>query len=180
METSMVVDSTTLHLSLTEVNFLCEINLPSDRVTNVDLAWALLDVDKVRTQMRNDPAIEGRTLSLPIYTGPLDQVPEQNGYYGFAAPNRVELHGTGYMYSEASFEIGMVYRGCRTEDGLYEFELARTHQGQDFYSGASGAPIANEEGTIVSLLLSGDPARNVMWGVPLARYSQVLNIDAAL
>ena len=80
------------------------------------------------------------------------------------------------LVAEGSFEIGMRYRSTRSKDDVYEFELDRPHQGHEYYYGASGSPIADETGQIVSLLLGGDPQENLLFGVPLARFNSVLGL----
>jgi hypothetical protein len=67
----------------------------------------------------------------------------------------------------------MTFEGTR-RSGAYEFRLARKHQGHKYYKGASGAPIADEEGRIVALVLRGDPVRNLIIGAPIARYEGLL------
>jgi hypothetical protein len=176
METSTVVRGRTLNLQLPNVQRLCSIDLTSDKNSDIDLAWAPLDCEESKEQMRRDATMRGRDITLPIYTGPLELISKRSEAYGFAAQNRVELHGAHYLYSRPSFEVGMAFKRCRGENGLYQFALARPHQGHDYYSGASGAPIANEEGKIVSLIISGDAAgRARLWGIPLARYAPLLN-----
>lgn len=176
METSTVVDGKTLHLHLPHVQRLCSIDVATGENSDIDLAWAPLDCEEIRQQMRQDPAMVGRRVNLPIYTGPLDLIPRRGEAYGFAAHNRVELHGDNILYSEPSFEVGMSFKGLQAETGLYEFELARPHQGHGYYSGASGAPIADAKMRIISLLVSGDAESSRLWGIPLARYASLLNL----
>ena len=56
--------------------------------------------------------------------------------------------------------------------GLYRFALARKHQGDAFYKGCSGSPIAAPDGTIVALVQGGAEMANEIYGVPLARYAK--------
>lgn len=70
----------------------------------------------------------------------------------------------------------MCYVGSRTQGGLYEFRLARPHQGRKYYKGSSGAPIADEEGLIVALVVGGEPDKDLIYGVPLARYHSVFDL----
>lgn len=179
METSTVVDGKTLHLHLPDVQRLCSVEVRSGKDSDIDLAWAPLDCEAVKEQMRRDAAMRDRAVKLPVYIGPLDLIPERSEAYGFAAHNRVEMHGARHLYSQPSFEVGMAFKGYHAESGLYEFELSRLHQGHDYYSGASGAPIANAEGKIVSLLVSGDQDGGPrLWGVPLARFVPLLNLGS--
>jgi hypothetical protein len=177
LETATVVGGRTLNLHLPNVQRLCSIELRSGEESDIDLAWAPLDCEEIKEQMRRDAEMQGRAINLPIYTGPLDLIPDAREDYGFVAQNRVELHPAHRLYSQPSYEVGMAFRGYRETDGLYEFALAGPHKGHAYYSGASGAPIANREGKIVSLLLSGHPTGGaILWGVPLARYAPLLNL----
>lgn len=115
-----------------------------------------------------------------MYRGSMRATPDRDHEYGYASWNRTEFHaGMGWLVAEPSFEVGMQFRGARPGSGLYEFELAQPHKGHPYYEGASGAPIADETGQIVSLLLAGEPDQNLLLGVPLAQYAPVLGIGRA-
>lgn len=69
----------------------------------------------------------------------------------------------------------MTFSGSNSE-GLYVFKLARLHQGHPYYQGASGAPIAGPDGTIVSMVLQGCEKTNEIYGLPLAQYTRLLQL----
>ena len=75
----------------------------------------------------------------------------------------------------ASYETCMAYTGSNP-DGRYVFKLARAHQGHEYYRGASGAPIVSPEGVIVSMVLGGCEKKNEIYGLPLAKYTPLLNL----
>lgn len=58
--------------------------------------------------------------------------------------------------------------------GRLRFNLADGHKGHDYYRGASGAPIANDEGIIVAVLVGGDTSTNELLGAPLHRYANLI------
>lgn len=177
LETNIVVANMTLHLPLRDIQMLSQINLDKGTAQNIDLAWAQIHRADCMAALDSFPKTQEQRIELPLYCGPLDEEPKRNSFYGFAAWNKVELHQeVSTLVSEASYEIGMCYRGTCNGDILYEFELARDHQGYDYYQGTSGAPIADEEGRIIALVSGGDPAENLIFGVPLARYHSVLDL----
>lgn len=141
----------------------------------VDFAWCELDWKALETQFKADSRTKGKTLSLPIYRGPLNTRPTRRKRdYGFAAFNRVAPDESQFpkrvMKREASYELGMKYSGQPESNGWYRFELAREHQGDAYYEGASGAPIFDLSGRIVALVLDGHDG--YIWGLPLAEYEQ--------
>lgn len=177
LETNIVVAGKTLHLPLRDVQLLTQINIGRGTVQKIDLAWALISRVDCEAALDSLPKTQEQRIEFPLYCGPLDERPKRRSLYGFAAWNQVELHqDVSWLVSEASYEIGMTYRGTCNDDSLYVFELARSHRGQDYYQGASGAPIADEEGRIIALVSGGDPIDNLIFGVPLARYYSIFDL----
>jgi hypothetical protein len=70
-------------------------------------------------------------------------------------------------------ELNMRYVGIDPKNELYRFEPVN-FRGHDFYEGASGAPIADPTGLIVSMLVGGDKDGRFLWGVPLATHATKL------
>jgi hypothetical protein len=168
IETSVVGAGKSLHLRLMDVqrpSSVCK-----TRVRVPDFAWATVRPDAARQML--DQATAAR-LELDCYRGPIEP-PNPDVGYGFAAWNRVEFHEPlSTLVREASYELAMKY--VRTlSSGAYEFQLSGKHRGDDYYRGASGAPIADEEGRIVALVLRGSSARNTIVGAPLAKYASIL------
>ncbi|MBL8679807.1 MAG: hypothetical protein JNK05_11610 [Myxococcales bacterium] len=146
---------------------------------NIDLAWVDVDVEKLRDELKNEPRLKGLSWDLPTYVGPLDGVPSKSAGYGFAAWNRVEIHkhdDDAVLVREHSFEFDMAYEGDELDSQHYRFKLARKHQGHRYYRGSSGAPIADGTGQYVSLVVGGDEATNIIWGLPLVRYREVMGL----
>lgn len=176
LETNVSDSHTTLHVAVRDVQLIAGVNFNTGHVHRIDVAWARIAQSDVCAGLAANPKLSGRRVELPIYRGPLDSLPNRESYYGFAAWNRVEFHeDVSTLVSEPSFEIGLCFLGENSQ-GLYEFELARPHQGREYYEGASGAPIADEEGRIVGLLLCGDIDRNVLFAAPLACYAPYLAV----
>jgi hypothetical protein len=70
----------------------------------------------------------------------------------------------------------MQYDQLASSDLMYYFQLARKHQGNEYYCGSSGAPIADSEGKIVAVVLGGSEKTNTIYGFPLARIASLLEL----
>lgn len=151
------------------------------KADRIDFAWTEMSLGEIRETMRADPKLKGKTLELPYYRGPLDRAPTKGEAYGFAAWNRVYLGGFSQIVLERdfSYELGMEFKGVDKASGLIKFKLARKHQGQKYYKGASGAPIADPEGAIVSMVLGGDKRDNIIYGLRLARFQAEVGLPPA-
>jgi hypothetical protein len=78
-----------------------------------------------------------------------------------------------------AFELYMKFDGTPQDGefaGFDRFLLARDHQGHDYYHGASGAPIADEQSWIVSLGAGGDCTAGVIFGCPLQVFSRCVDL----
>jgi hypothetical protein len=148
---------------------------PKSKSDSLDLAWADLNPELLKDQLMAAPRLPSTAVELPLYTGPLDREPDPQVPYGYAAWNRVSFDPTdNTLIRENSCELNMCYVDTDADTGLYKFELARKHQGHGYYRGASGAPIAEPEGVIVSMLVCGDEDDDFLYGVPLKTHARVL------
>lgn len=122
-----------------------------------DAATAIINHDDLRA-LAIDAAERARTIVLPLYRGPVDRTPTPSVAYAFSAANRDELdRNIDVMFREIASEFALELVADRASN-MFEFSLARAHQGHDYYRGASGAPIVDEEGGIVALVASGEEA----------------------
>jgi hypothetical protein len=174
LETGVVSAGRSLHLSLRDVQ-RPDRRRKSQRYLPKDFAWAKILRADARAGLAAAP--KGTKLELICYRGPLNVLPNKRSLYGFASWNRVEFHQPiATLLREASFELGMTYERTLS-DGTYEFGLARSHQGTKYYAGASGAPIADERGHIVALVLDGNASRNTIIGAPIPSYVPILPLS---
>lgn len=153
---------------------------PSDeaKISDIDFGWCDIDVAKLEKEFQKDARLKGCKLEFQFYQGPLDASPVPNDEpYTFAAWNRATIipAGTTFLERSPAYETCMTFSGVNS-DGLYVFNLARPHQGHSYYRGASGAPIAAPDGTIVSIVLGGNETKNEIHGLPLAKYSPLLQL----
>ena len=95
-----------------------------------------------------------------------------NEAYGFAVINNYEftrdINGL-ILPTYCCVEVGMEL--VEQTERLNIFKLARPHQGDEYYQGASGAPIADPEGQITSILIGRVP------GTELLKASRLDNVD---
>jgi hypothetical protein len=174
-ETNVAVAGETLSFRLPGLQQLVHIDRDLGKAEMIDVAWARIDPNRVQAVLAKIKPRRRRVVTFHTYRGPLDKEPDPESAYGYAAWNLGWLDANLRKYiAEPSFEIGMKYVG-RTESGLLKFQLARPHQGDAYYQGASGSAIADEEGTVVSILLAGDKEQNLLYGLDLKRYAQLLD-----
>lgn len=139
----------------------------------VDAALCELDMDGLRRQATGDPLLKGKEFRIKYYRGPIDESPSPDEAYGFAAWNDCTyMKDLSILERQATFEVGMTFTGMNSSTGLFSFKLAGKHKGHKVYKGASGAPIADPEGKIVSIVLEGDEAQDMIMGLPLSTFIQ--------
>jgi hypothetical protein len=174
LECTVHVSGKTVTLPIPAPQRLLDIDLATGETRRLDVAWSWLDLEGYRRTLRELGLRQKAQFTL--YRGPIDGEPVADSPYGFASYSRVRLDANLSQLDVApAFEIEMEYRGM-DEHGLHEFALARPHQGDDYYCGASGAPIADETGRIVSILVSGLQAENVLFGFPLSRIAPLIDL----
>lgn len=174
IETVPVSETKTLMLTVRNVHSLAKTETEM-RTHEFDIAWADLYPEQLREQIESAPKKPQKPIEITLYEGPLDEAPKDDIPYGFAAWNGFEGHkDINKAMREARFELNLRYRGIEQSNGLYIFEPARQFQGKEYYEGASGSPIADPEGKIVSMLVGGDGIAGYLWGVPIAKYATVL------
>ncbi len=137
-----------------------------------DLAFADFDPAQVWQALAHRPDFKG--LDLVGYAGALGH-PAPGGSYAFAAFSKVAYAPSlGLMDRESVIEAGMSFDGIEPRTGLHRFIVRGEHRGEE-YGGASGAPIVNEAGVVVSIVKGGDPDKKVIWGFPLTDFIAALD-----
>jgi len=143
--------------------------------TDRDIAWADVDFQTLQRDLEKKGIADCVSFDVKFYLGRLDAVPTGEGSYSFCSMSRVEAHPEGrFIVREPAVEDRMRYIGVDQASGLYAFQLAEGHAGHAYYKGSSGSPIVAADGTVVSLVVSGDDARGIVYGVPLAKYAKTL------
>ena len=93
--------------------------------------------------------------------------------YGLAGTTKFFItHEGKYLGGDVQVETGLTFLERRDE--LLVFTLGKTHPGHVEYEGTSGGPIADSEGTLVGLVISGDEKRSEICGIAFAAIRSAL------
>ena len=149
---------------------------------SLDIAWWDINYEPAIRSMETDSALEGLSISLPLLPAKVAR-PATGTWFAFAAYNRGESYPPiprlgrirGFERKPA-YEIAMEFGGVVVKNGMYRFNLARKHQGDAYYFGASGAPIFDDAGNLVSMVVSGCEKEDCVYGFPLADYAAQLDL----
>jgi hypothetical protein len=150
-----------------------------EKARDIDFAWVNYNLPKLRAKLEeNLNGIKVPPFSA-IRTAPT-RMPEIDRPYGLAAsiakvydPRSWELHSRNANEAAMAFE-GMQDTGNFA--GCYRFKLARPHQGDAYYRGSSGAPVADEDGHPVALVAGGDPGDSIIFATPLQPFVRYLDL----
>ena len=148
------------------------------KVTDIDIGWCPSSTSSGSSRnFKKMPGSRTTNSSSLSTRDPSTRLSPQRRPYTFAAWNRALIIPAGVTFVErsASYETCMTYTRSNP-DGLYVFKLARAHQGHEYYRGASGAPIVSPDGVLVSMVLGGDEKANEIYGLPLAKYTPLLQL----
>lgn len=105
-------------------------------------------------------------------TSDLRETPIVGRSYGFAGQVTSPESGGFWIEGETQMEQRMVFD--RADETRYVFRLTHEHPGDSFYKGCSGEPICDADGTLVSVVLGGDPPTREIYGAPLAWYRSTI------
>jgi hypothetical protein len=101
--------------------------------------------------------------------------PEREMRYGFAGDVTPRMHGP-FLTSSRPVFAGLTFCG-QIEEGVYGFQLPAEHPGHTGIKGCSGAPILDERGRTISLVLKGDEADDMVLGIDLRPYRAALDVE---
>lgn len=150
-----------------------------EQAQDIDFAWVNYDLAALRTKLQRNPH-EVVVPPLPAIRTPPTRIPDVNRPYGFAASiAKAYDHRTRELHTRNAFEAGMEFEGIQlagTFAGCYRFKLARQHQGDAYYRGSSGAPVADDEGHPIALVAGGAATENVIFGTPLQPFLRYIDL----
>ncbi len=160
-------------------NYLAEVRLSDESIKHIDFCYAEVPKDIVAYYQHIN--ITGKTLSkVPrhIFSTRLELTPTREQIYAFSGqifPEKVENHT---LCTEVHVYPGMKYIG---DDGEFHlFKLPVEHPGNEFFQGCSGAPIVDMDKNVVALVCSGDVDRNIIYGISVARYKSLFDVNLKL
>lgn len=167
-----------VHAPLNGLTHWWKANLDNDNPPEqLDIAWAQIDWDAFTSQLISEGWDPKEPVPIFPYVGPVEP-PKKNVPYGFHAQSAVQMDANlGLIFPVHATETNLRYSHFDPKRNAYVFDLGKTHPGHAYYEGASGCPIADEHGQIVSILLGGDTSRNILWGAKLTDYDHMWDVD---
>ena len=138
---------------------------------DIDFAFSVLPAHLYREEIEKFSGID-----LSCYTHDFIKAKKGDEGYGFAVINNYEFikDGNGfvlptYCCHELFLEL------VEQDEHINYFKLAREFQGHEYYEGASGSPIADQEGAITSILIGGDEKTGLLRAFRLDNIELSLN-----
>lgn len=186
LETDVIIEDSkeVLTIPLFEVFKLEEIKISNDKESEcdkpIDFAFVILPISALKQEVEKHYNLKGKKIELPAYSGPLHEAPiENNEAYGYSSWSKVlMLEGPwNVLERTATSEFGLQYIGLE-DNNRYQFLPFNGHQGHGYYYGASGSPIVDPSGKIVSLLLGGEEKKGILYGLRIPKF--LAAIDVAL
>jgi hypothetical protein len=114
--------------------------------------------------------------SLPkrIIPTTLDGRPDPKSTYGFWG-GEYDAFEPGKFYLIQHLEENL--RWTDEDEDMLFFERSEPYRSYADYKGCSGAPITDEKGNLVAVLVGGDEDNSGFWGLSVAKYRSVLAVE---
>jgi hypothetical protein len=147
---------------------------------DLEFGFARLDIEMLQKEAQKNERLRDKNIEFFAYRGPMfDEPVLGKATYSYASGKGTtwEDESRKVLLREETGECGMTYEGRSQQGDLYCFLLPLAHKGHHYYCGASGSPIADEDGKVVSLLLKGNPEANMLYGLPLKDYIRLLDLE---
>jgi hypothetical protein len=145
-------------------------------VRSADFAWAPFEPNVIAEKLKS---FDGPKQPIPFeyYRGPLDKLltPGEICVLATRSRGKIEKLRLTYLHRDVCAQDLVLH--STNEKGHHVFKPVGGHQGHEFYRGASGAPIANGEGVIVSMLIGGDDLGDEIYGQPLPLIAHLAGFD---
>jgi len=125
---------------------------------NIDYAYSVLPVEVIKRDIPNDANVEYLFYRYKFIKA------KKNEAYGFAVVNNyLEFIKSGddlLLPTYCCYEVGLEL--VKQDEHINYFRPSRPIRDDDYYRGASGSPIADREGAITSILISGTEPREFL------------------
>ena len=139
----------------------------------IDFAYSRLPIEVIKRDLPPDVCIENLAYKHSFGS------PSSGEAYGFAVWNNYEMvdSGDGLLLPQyCCYEVGMELAGEDTWQ--YFFKTQKDLKEDEYYEGASGAPISDPEGRICSILLGSTEDKKYLRGHKLGEVGRRLNEGA--
>jgi hypothetical protein len=164
--------------SLGTMNFLVKGTLGGTSLEDVDFSYVEVPGDlqpwrqKVlsATDARDDAPVTVHEFNF----GAKLSADRRYGFCGAVLPS-LEKHTAGtFLFADLKVYEGLSY--LQSEGDYHVFKLPMAHPGHEYFKGASGAPVIDDEGHVIALVCSGRRDTDEIWAISVARYRTVLDI----
>jgi len=153
-----------------------ELDFDRSVVPAADFAWAPFEPKAIGEKLKSFK-VPKQPFTFEFYHGPLDRTIAPGEPCVLAAHSRGTIEALRLTYLRRDACIQDLEFQSTNEKGHHVFKPAGGHQGHDFYRGASGAPISNSDGVIVSMLVGGSDSGDEIWGQPLSLIAHLAGFD---
>jgi len=159
-----------IHYQLGQMSFLAAMRLEGDGVAaaeEVEFAYKVLPepIAPMHDRIRRH-RVHATTPKLFLAQAPAQPSPAaEYGFYGITYP---DLGDGNILRCRPKLQDGLCFTG--EDQGLLCFRTPAPYRDFEEFQGCSGAPILDQDGNLVSLVVEGDPGRTMIKGVNLRRY----------
>lgn len=159
--------------SVGEMNFIQVGRLKNSKLRDVDFSYKRLTVPMSPVHQEFDDQLKV-SLELPktVLNSELSAIPNGEHTYGFFGLTQQRLDGA-LLHQVPKLEVGMRY--VNSAGDYHEFELLNPYRKIAEYQGCSGAPILDEAGTLVALVVEGNKRKTRILGLNLSAYAAVID-----
>jgi hypothetical protein len=134
-----------------------------------DLAYKTIPEDIIPLHQDDGTGVISQGTPKIDLVSDLNILPDKNRRFGFYGISVGEKRSISHQ-----LEIDMLFLGTIEKDG-YIFQLNDKHAGHEHYKRCSGAPILDDNGNLVSLLLCGkENDTKHVYGIQLAKYREYI------
>jgi hypothetical protein len=154
-------------------------NTTHDEIKRIDFSYTTLPED-IKTfhqviEPETNTVYEHERLILDI---DFNVKPSANKKYSFFGQTEINNNGnvinsTGKLITEMDF--------VEEKEQFYVFKLPFKHPGHQFFKGASGAPILDNDGNLISIVSRGeneqDVIKDLIYGLNLKKYKSIIDIQ---
>jgi len=155
-------------------NFLAEIEVDSGKTREIDYSYVIVDpkLSPLRQVIDQENGLVTETRARAIHAELANPTPE--GRYGFCGYVRSGRENHLFVTEERICDA-LTWVG--EDNGIHSFKLPFKHPGHAYFKGCSGAPIIDQDGRVVALVVRGVEAGDLVLGVSPMRYLAALDIE---